>query len=1062
MGSANPKARFYSITTLALLIVIVTAVLISLGLARAQSGPAVPAMPADFRTHPLDRSATLIWTVSGDEAIERYQYRINEGSWTDIPNSGHRTWLFTVVGLRNGTEYLFSLRAVNSVGDGAVAQATVTPATVPAAPMELSADVGDENIMLFWEAGDDGGAPITGYELSIDGAQWDTVLNDDPTATNYTVMGITVGWSYNFRLRAVNQAGPGQIATATTANTLPGDLPAAPTNLIATAGDRQITYSWDPPNDESITYYEWRNRGYNPNHRLIPWQRVPNSDGSTTSFTIPHYNGHLWVKMQLRAVNPAGRGPAQSNGDGQAQANPKRPAAPALLDVFVVPDPPGVALTWGRISHAVGRGSTVTKLQYQLDDEIQYQFEDDRWTDVPDSGPSGQNRRSITLTLPNLADYAIAVRAVTNIGVSGRSELRRIGLYGETVELLNTVLTVGDFPSIRGKGYDAPANPGGSDGFGSLGEDRFTHDGVTYTIKGLYRFTDSRGLIRLLFGTDIVIPQDLKAGLRLELDDQVRRLGIRRNPLEYTWNRPNLGWSSGDQVTVKLTTSVGTPGIDYDSDGDGLQEISTWQQLRATRWGSGVIPPGAWGYQEYRAAFPNPIANMGCPDSDCHGFELANDLDFDTNGDGEVGPGDDYWNGGAGWEPVHVRGVFEGNGHVIRNLYINRPNGYNIALFSHTGSVVRNLGLVDVDVLGLGVVGGLTGTLNRRKITTSYVTGTVTGRGVYVGGLVGDLQRGRIIASYSGAAVTGSSFVGGLAGLTTGGTITASYAYGPVTATETSVKGGLVGVSNRGVDVIDSYWDTQTTGITSDSGAGTGKTTAELQSPTSYTGIYANWDVDLNGDGIGDAPWYVGASDDYPRLGAEASTQALIAPQAPEMLISVSNDNPSPGDSARMTATVENPPDGDPTYRWERRLSSGWQVTSETGKTATVKFDSEGARTYQVTAIYPNGEQVISEPITLRWMTTPPPPATISISYSNDNPSPGDSVTMTATVENPPEGDPTYRWERRLSSGWRVRSMTGNTATSMFDSEGTRTWQVTAIYPNGEEITSEIFSLTWN
>ena len=33
------------------------------------------------------------------------------------------------------------------------------------------------------------------------------------------------------------------------------------------------------------------------------------------------------------------------------------------------------------------------------------------------------------------------------------------------------------------------------------------------------------------------------------------------------------------------------------------------------------------------------------------------------------------------------------------------------------------------------------------------------------------------------------------------------------------------------------------------------KTTSELQSPTGYTGIYADWNVDLDGDGARDDPW---------------------------------------------------------------------------------------------------------------------------------------------------------------------------------------------------------------
>ena len=47
---------------------------------------------------------------------------------------------------------------------------------------------------------------------------------------------------------------------------------------------------------------------------------------------------------------------------------------------------------------------------------------------------------------------------------------------------------------------------------------------------------------------------------------------------------------------------------------------------------------------------------------------------------------------------------------------------------------------------------------------------------------------------------------------------------------------------------------------------GVGKTTAELQSPTNYTGIYAGWNLDLDGNDSSDNPWHFGNSRQYPAL----------------------------------------------------------------------------------------------------------------------------------------------------------------------------------------------------
>ena len=56
------------------------------------------------------------------------------------------------------------------------------------------------------------------------------------------------------------------------------------------------------------------------------------------------------------------------------------------------------------------------------------------------------------------------------------------------------------------------------------------------------------------------------------------------------------------------------------------------------------------------------------------GYELTADLDFDTDGSGDANSADDYWDGGAGWLPIggRFRADFEGNGHTIANLFIDR------------------------------------------------------------------------------------------------------------------------------------------------------------------------------------------------------------------------------------------------------------------------------------------------------------------------------------------------------------------------------------------------------
>ncbi len=440
---------------------------------------------------------------------------------------------------------------------------------------------------------------------------------------------------------------------------------------------------------------------------------------------------------------------------------------------------------------------------------------------------------------------------------------------------------------------------------------------------------------------------------------------------------------TGELVAVEEQPAC-TPAVggDYDRDDDGLIEVCDLAQLNAIRFDSnGDANPDRGTAYEYTSAFPGIISGgPGCPIR-CNGYELVTDLDFDTNSNGQPDSGDRFWNDGLGWAPMPITNlrysaVFEGNGHTISNLYMNKPGGMsNIGLFATTGggASVRNLILDGVVVRGsgghmiAGLVGHNWGTIsnvhvsgtvtggyqdigllageNRGRIADSSATGTVTadndvgilvgenytdvvrsnasgaatgrysvgglvgkqlghrslvigssavatvtgttgasGGGRWIGGLVGD-NDGRIRTSMARATVTGSADqVGGLVGRNTGNVL-ATYATGRVNSTGSHIGGlvgnnrayvkasysvartdggGLVGTGSGAVTY--SYWDTVASGATT-SVTGTGLTTAALMAPSGYTGIYEDWNVDVDGRGGGDNPWrFSAAGNRYPLL----------------------------------------------------------------------------------------------------------------------------------------------------------------------------------------------------
>ena len=215
---------------------------------------------------------------------------------------------------------------------------------------------------------------------------------------------------------------------------------------------------------------------------------------------------------------------------------------------------------------------------------------------------------------------------------------------------------------------------------------------------------------------------------------------------------------------------------------------------------------------------------------------LMNDLDSTTLGYEELAS--PKANQGKGWEPIGwgywawtpfgdkvlgeiFKGIFDGQGYEIHDLYINGQGQVGLFGFVAEGGIIENITLINAtvttgeaaggpvglnedtvrcfDVASVEAVGGLVG-YNGGTVSNSYFYGNVTGDWD-VGGLVG-FNEGTVSNSYFSGNVTGREAIGGLVGYNQG-TVTYSYSRGNVTGNWTI--GGLVG-GNSGT-VSNSYYN---------------------------------------------------------------------------------------------------------------------------------------------------------------------------------------------------------------------------------------------------------------
>jgi hypothetical protein len=238
-------------------------------------------------------------------------------------------------------------------------------------------------------------------------------------------------------------------------------------------------------------------------------------------------------------------------------------------------------------------------------------------------------------------------------------------------------------------------------------------------------------------------------------------------------------------------------------------------------------------------------------------------------------------------------GVFDGNDHTISNLSLRTTRQWYTGLFGCVSGQIKNLGLINPDVFAQGSkVGSLVGGLEQGSITSCHVegirvsgdnhigglvgwtsgrivycysTGTVSGD-IYVGGLVGFVGDATVNSCYSRANVTGNMEVGGLAGMTSNEASVISNSYTTGNVEGGTYAGGLVGQIERGSTyksystgrvsgdqyvggftgyvrvlggAMQCFWDTQTSGWSTSPG-GTGKTTVEMQTISTFTDV--GWD----------------------------------------------------------------------------------------------------------------------------------------------------------------------------------------------------------------------------
>ena len=268
----------------------------------------------------IDFSSPVITEISNEKLYTptnlnpgRYYWRVRTVDGFGNPSKWSEPWTFTIV---------------NGIG------------LPPSSPTGVNATAGDGQVTISWNSV----SGATGYNLygstspGVSKVSYTEKISNVTSPSTYT--GKINGTPYYYVVTAVNDCGESNESSQVSAT--PGRPPSAPTGVNATAGDGQVTISWNSVSGAT---------GYNlygstsPGVSKVSYtEKIPNV---TTPFTnTGRINGTTYYYV-VAAINSYG----ESNESSQVSATPGRPPS-APTGVNATAGDGQVVIRWNGVSDA--------------------------------------------------------------------------------------------------------------------------------------------------------------------------------------------------------------------------------------------------------------------------------------------------------------------------------------------------------------------------------------------------------------------------------------------------------------------------------------------------------------------------------------------------------------------------------------------------------------------------------------------------------------------------------------------------------------------------------------
>jgi hypothetical protein len=247
---------------------------------------------------------------------------ITDGTTDDWAYGVHKIFMYT---FEMGSNTFYppgsEIAALTSVNDAAVRyilqqadcpyrtigkEAAYCTSTPPAAPSNLAASsASSSQINLSWTDGD---SSETGFKIErcsgVGCSDFTQIATTGANVTSYANTGLTASTSYSYRVRATNGAGDSDYSNTASATTPAAPaIPAAPTNLVATAASKsQINLSWTDNASNETGFRIERCKG----STCTNFSQIATVGTNVISYSATKLTANTTYRFRVRAYNASG------------------------------------------------------------------------------------------------------------------------------------------------------------------------------------------------------------------------------------------------------------------------------------------------------------------------------------------------------------------------------------------------------------------------------------------------------------------------------------------------------------------------------------------------------------------------------------------------------------------------------------------------------------------------------------------------------------------------------------------------------------------------------------